>query len=94
MISINFVYAVKWVPVIPLCSLALEMEICQSSGMRALSKPLGEMSTYSASVCFLYLYFLFPGVFLLPANARKFLGKMQHSGNMKFINLKKLDSLR
>lgn len=75
--------------VIPLCALAPEIEICQSSGTRDLSKPIEEMSTY-----FFFFFFFHPGMFLLPANARKFLGKMQHSGNMKFINLKKLDSLR
>lgn len=44
---------------------------------------------------FIFIYILFlPGMLLLPENARKFLGKMQLSGNMKFTNLKKLDSLK
>lgn len=38
--------------VIPLCALVLEIEICQNSGMRDLSKPIEEMSTYS--------FFFFP----------------------------------
>lgn len=44
-------------------------------------------------IIFIYILFL-PWMFLLPENARKFLGKMQPSGNMKFTNLKKLDSLK
>lgn len=56
-----------------------------------LPKPLGKCLLN----LFIFIYILFlPEMFLLPENARKFLGKMQPSGNMKCTNLKKLDSLK
>lgn len=59
MISINLVYAVKCITVITLCSLALEREICQNSGMRDGSKPLGKCLLILSLFLFLFILYLF-----------------------------------
>lgn len=74
----------------PSCLLTIEIEPRQSSG-GGLPKPPGKCLLN----LFIFIYIVFlPEMFLLPENARKFLGKMQPSGNLKSTNLKKLDSLK
>lgn len=72
--------------VIPLCALAPEIEICQNSGSRDLSKPAEEMSTY--------FFFLSPWDVFTASKCQKILGKNAALWEYEVYKFKEIGQLK
>lgn len=75
--------------VIPLCALVLEIEICQNSGMRDLSKPIEEMST-----CSFFFFFSPPWDVCTARKCQKILGKNAALWEYEVYKFKEIGQLK
>lgn len=74
--------------VIPLCALVLEIEICQNSGIRDLSKPIEEMSTY------FFFFPLSPWDVCTASKCQKILGKNAALWEYEVYKFKEIGQLK